>query len=101
MILAFLPLRLTLTAYPLLLNLFPAQTLPDGSRQREKTGYEDRHPRGMNKDDPDFDEKLMHEKQQDSKEKRDRNDGIPQDMLDSKDPYQEFTSADQTDTNRI
>lgn len=62
--------------------------------------YEDRHPRGMDKDDPDFDEKLMHEKQQDSKEKRDRNDGIPQDMLDSKDPYQEFTSADQTDTNR-
>lgn len=63
--------------------------------------YQDRHPGAKEEGEPGFDREMMHENQMASKEERDKNDGIPQDMLDSNDPFKEFVSTEETEGNRV
>jgi len=62
--------------------------------------YQDRHPYG----DSDFEspntKNLIEERRAESKAERDDNDGIPKDMLESENPYKEFTQIEKTDAQR-
>lgn len=63
--------------------------------------YLDRHPYG----DCDFEspitKELIEANRAESKKQRDNNDGIPEDMLKSENPYQEFLKVEETDSHRL
>ena len=64
--------------------------------------YQDRHPYGGDSDfrSPNTDS-LIEDRRAESKAERDKNDGIPEDMLKSENPYKEFTQVEKTESNRI
>ena len=63
--------------------------------------YQDRHPYG----DSDFEspntKEIIETNRAESKKQRDNNDGIPEDMLESENPYQEFVKTEEIDSQRL
>lgn len=63
---------------------------PDRAKALQQD-YEDRHPYGMDEEDQtDYMKEMKNENLAASKAERDKNDGIPEDMLESDNPYEEF-----------